>query len=40
VLSFEEQAEYQRIVWALIETRRLMAEIDATIQAHGSWPLK
>ena len=39
-LSFDEQAEYQRIVWALIETRRLMAEIDATIQTHGGWPLR
>ena len=28
-LGYEEQAEYQRIIWALLETRRLMAEIDA-----------
>jgi predicted helicase len=39
-LGFDEQAEYQRIIWALIETRRLMAEIDVTIQAHGAWPLR
>ena len=31
-LGYEEQAEYQRIIWALIETRRLMAEIDASIR--------
>jgi len=39
-LSFEEQAEYQRIIWALLETRRFMAEIDASINEHGGWPLK
>jgi len=39
-LGFEEQAEYQRIIWALLETRRLMAEIDASIQQHGGWPVR
>jgi hypothetical protein len=39
-LGYEEQAEYQRIIWALIETKRLMGEIDGSIQAHGGWPMK
>jgi len=39
-LGYEEQAEYPRIIWALLETGRLMAEIDATINQHGGWPLK
>jgi len=39
-LGYEEQAEYQRIIWALIETGRLMCEIDASITQHGGWPLK
>lgn len=39
-LGYEDQAEYQRIVWALLETRRLMKEIDAAIGEHGGWPLK
>jgi hypothetical protein len=39
-LGYEEQTEYQRIVWALMETKRLMAEIDACIAAAGGWPLR
>jgi len=39
-LGFDDQAEYQRIVWALIQTRRFMGEIDACIEQHGGWPLK
>jgi hypothetical protein len=39
-LLYEEQLEYQLIIWALIETRRLMTEIDASITQHGGWPLK
>ncbi len=39
-LGYEEQVEYQRIIWALLETRRLMTEIDASIKQHGGWPLK
>jgi len=38
-LDYEEQTEYQRIIWALRETRRLMEEIDAAIAQHGGWPL-
>ena len=38
-LGYEEQLEYQRIIWALIETRRLMGEIDASIKQHGGWPM-
>jgi predicted helicase len=38
-LAFDDQAEYQRIIWALIQTRRLMGEIDACIEEHGGWPL-
>ena len=39
-LGYEEQAEYQRIVWALLESHRWMGEIDAAIQQHGGWPLR
>jgi predicted helicase len=39
-LGYEEQAEYQRIIWALLETGRLMGEIDASIKQHGGWPIK
>lgn len=39
-LNFTEQEEYIRIIWALMETKRLMAEIDAAIEQHGGWPLK
>ncbi len=39
-LGFAEQEEYQRMVWALMETQRVMGEIDASIEAHGGWPLK
>jgi hypothetical protein len=38
-LGYDEQQEYQRIIWALMETRRLMAEIDASIKQHGGWPM-
>jgi hypothetical protein len=38
--GFTEQEEYIRIVWALIETKRLMGEIDSSINKHGGWPLK
>ena len=31
-------AHYQKIVVALSETIRLMAEIDKVIEAHGGWP--
>lgn len=39
-LGFVEQEEYMRIIWALMETKRLMAEIDASIKQHGGWPLR
>jgi hypothetical protein len=38
-LSAEDIAHYQRVVVALKETIRLMAEIDEVIEAHGGWPL-
>ena len=38
-LTPEDIAHYQRIVVALKETMRLMAEIDAVIEKHGGWPI-
>jgi predicted helicase len=37
-LSKDEVAHYQKIVVAITETIRLMAEIDKVIEAHGGWP--
>lgn len=37
-LSPEDIAHYQRVVVALFETIRLMAEIDRVIETHGGWP--
>lgn len=37
-LSKDDIAHYQKIVVALSETIRLMAEIDRVIDAHGGWP--
>ena len=37
-LSKEDLTHYQKVVVALNETIRLMAEIDAVIEAHGGWP--
>jgi hypothetical protein len=37
-LSDEDTTHYQRVVVALNETIRLMAEIDKVIDAHGGWP--
>jgi predicted helicase len=39
ILSEEDITHYQRVVIALKETIRLMAEIDEVIEAHGGWPL-
>ena len=39
-LTSEDIAHYQRIVVALHETIRLMAEIDEVIDAHGGWPIE
>ncbi len=38
VLSDEDILHYQRVVVALNETIRLMADIDKVIEAHGGWP--
>ena len=37
-LSDEDMVHYQKIVVALNETIRIMAEIDDAIEAHGGWP--
>jgi len=37
-LSDEDIIHYQKIVVAISETIRLMAEIDEVIEAHGGWP--
>ena len=37
-LTAEDIAHYQKIVIALTETIRLMAEIDEVIETHGGWP--
>ncbi len=37
-LTKEDLAHYQKIVVALHETIRLMAEIDRVIESHGGWP--
>jgi predicted helicase len=37
-LTAEDIAHYHKIVVALSETLRLMAEIDGVIEAHGGWP--
>jgi hypothetical protein len=39
-LSYEDLTHYQRVVVALAETIRLMAEVDAVIEAHGGWPIQ
>ena len=39
-LSFDELAHYPRIIAALVETRRLMSEVDAAIEAAGGLPMK
>lgn len=38
VLTEEDILHYRRIVVALTETHRLMAEIDVEIDKHGGWP--
>jgi len=37
-LTKDDIAHYHKIVVALAETIRLMAEIDRTIDQHGGWP--
>lgn len=38
VLTDEDVLHYRRVVVALTETRRLMAEVDKVIEKHGGWP--
>jgi hypothetical protein len=38
VLTDEDITHYQKIVVALNETIRIMAEIDEVIEEHGGWP--
>jgi hypothetical protein len=38
VLTDEDVLHYRRMVTALTETRRIMAEIDQVIDKHGGWP--
>ena len=38
LLTDEDIDHYQKIVVALSETIRIMAEIDEVIEAHGGWP--
>ena len=38
-LSYDDIRHYQRICAALAEMPKLMSRIDATIDAHGGWPL-
>jgi hypothetical protein len=37
-LSSDDIAHYEKLVGALVETIRLMKEIDEVIEAHGGWP--
>lgn len=37
-LSDDDIAHYQKIIVALSEAIRVMAEIDRVIDAHGGWP--
>ena len=39
-LTHDDLEHYGRVVSALAETRRLMAEIDAILADHGGWPLR
>jgi len=39
-LTYEDTQHYQKIVVALNETIRLMAEIDEAIGQHGGWPIR
>ncbi len=38
ILSDEDIAHYQKIIVAISETIRIMAEIDEVIEQHGGWP--
>lgn len=39
-LSEEEIEHYQKVVVAINETIRIMAEIDEVIEDHGGWPVR
>ena len=39
-LSADDRTHYQKIVVALSETIKMMAEIDRVIEKHGGWPMK
>jgi hypothetical protein len=39
-LTYDDLQHYQKIVVALHETIRLMAEIDSVIENRGGWPIK
>lgn len=39
-LTGDDILHYQRIIIALIETDRLMKEIDEVIEKGGGWPIK
>ncbi|MEI6046339.1 MAG: type ISP restriction/modification enzyme [Chloroflexota bacterium] len=39
-LNFDDLKHYQRVVAALAQTSRLMAEVDSIIEEHGGWPLQ
>ena len=38
VLSNDDITHYHKVVLALSETIRLMAEVDKVIEEHGRWP--
>ena len=38
-LTYDDLTHYQKVIVALKETIRLMAEIDEVIEEHGGWPL-
>ena len=38
-LRYDDRAHHQKVVVALNEPIRLMAEIDEAIDAHGGWPI-
>jgi predicted helicase len=39
-LTYDDTQHYQKVVVALSETVRLMAEIDEVIGEHGGWPIQ
>jgi predicted helicase len=39
-LTYDDLQHYQKLVVALHETARLMAEIDSVIERYGGWPIK